>query len=410
MAGRKKGKRKGKKRKVVDEFQLRRELRKQAQISLSEETIMVDLPEHPEEIRIGGIEGGGTQSTLLIIDGKGTPLTEVKGPSTNHWMLGMDETTARINAMVERGKQAIGMSELLPLDCLGLSLSGCEEEKTNGLLMETIKEKYPNVAKAYAVNSDTLGSLRTGLPDGGVVLITGTGSNALMINSDGKTIKCGGWGHFIGDEGSAFWIAYKACKYVFDDIDGLVQAPKPISYVWPAMKHYFNATSREEILSHLYSNFNKTTFATFAKEIIIGCEKKDPLCLHILEENGRWLAKHIIALAKKAHNDLKLAQGGLKVICVGSVWKSWNLMKDSFLDEIHNSNALDELTLIRLSASSALGACYLAAEKINWLFTKHYEDNIEVFHHYKRENYVKPKQQDSTMASVLCSFEKMNRI
>lgn len=100
----------------------------------------------------------------------------------------------------------------------------------------------------------------------------------------------------------AFWIAHRACKYVFDDIDDLAKAPKPINYVWPAMRYYFNATDRKEMLPHFYNEFDKTNFAKFAKEIVIGCEKKDLLCLHILQENGKYLAKHVIALAKKAHN------------------------------------------------------------------------------------------------------------
>ncbi|XP_017752813.1 PREDICTED: N-acetyl-D-glucosamine kinase isoform X2 [Eufriesea mexicana] len=350
-----------------------------------------ELPEHPEEIRIGGIEGGATHSTFIIMDGKGKVLTQVNGPSTNHWLLGMDETAARINAMVNKGKQAIKMSELVPLDCLCLSLSGCEEEKTNQQLVETIQQKYPNIAKVCDIQSDTMGSLRTALPNGGIVLIAGTGNNALLVNSDGKTITCGGWGHFMGDEGSAFWIAHRACKYVLDDIDDFIQAPKPVNYVWAAMRHYFNVTNTNELLPHFYKDFNKITFAKFTMEIVTGCEKKDPLCLHILAENARHLAKRIIVLSKKTHNDIKLVHGGLKIVCIGSVWKSWDFMKDAFLDKIHESRTLDELTLIRLITSSAIGACYLAAEKINWLFTKPYENNIEIFHHYVRNNYVKPE-------------------
>lgn len=68
--------------------------------------------------------------------------------------------------------------------------------------METLCQEYPNAAEEYFIGSDTLASLKTGLSNGGVVLITGTGSNALLINPDGKTYGSGGWGDRLGDEGS----------------------------------------------------------------------------------------------------------------------------------------------------------------------------------------------------------------
>ncbi|XP_054008804.1 N-acetyl-D-glucosamine kinase-like [Hylaeus anthracinus] len=193
-----------------------------------------------------------------------------------------------------------------------------------------------------------------------------------------------------GPAAKPYWIAHRACKYIFDDIDGLCQAPEPISYAYPALRIFFNISDRKDMLPYLYTNFDKSKFASFAMEVVNGCEKKDPLCLHILRENGVLLAKHIVALARKAGNDIKLHEGGLNVVCVGSVWKSWGFMKDAFLEEIHDSHAIDELTLLRLTASSAIGAGYLAAEKIDWIFTKPYEKNINVLYHYKRENYVKP--------------------
>lgn len=389
MAGKKKIKKAKKQKKIVDEYQLRRDLREYTKMTesadLVQETAVLpqDQVQYSEDIRIGGIEGGGTHSTLVIVDGKGAQLTEIKGPNTNHWAIGIDETVARLSAMIEKGKQALDIPESVPLDCVGLSLSGCEEETTNRQLVETLLQKYPNSAKNYAISSDTLGSLRTGLQSGGIVLIAGTGSNAMLLNSDGKIHGCGGWGHMMGDEGSAYWIAHRACKYVFDDIDGFAEAPEPISYVWPAMRSYFNVIDRNSILPYFYANFDKSIIAGFAKEIAIGCEKDDPLCLKIFEEAGRFLAKHIIALSKKAHNDLKLAHGGLKVICVGSVWKSWKFMKNGFVNEIHDGRVVDELSLLYLTTTSAFGACYLAAEKINYPFVKPYDSNVEIFFHYK---------------------------
>lgn len=68
------------------------------------------------------------------------------------------------------------------------------------------------------------------------------------------------------------------------------------------MRSYFNVTDRNGILPYLYANFDKSTIAGFAKEVAVGCERGDPLCLKIFEEAGQLLAKHIIAVSKKAHN------------------------------------------------------------------------------------------------------------
>lgn len=33
------------------------------------------------------------------------------------------------------------------------------------------------------------------------LIFTGTGSNSLLFNADGSSVRCGGWGHLIGDYG-----------------------------------------------------------------------------------------------------------------------------------------------------------------------------------------------------------------
>lgn len=76
------------------------------------------------------------------------------------------------------------------------------KESTNKALESELVENHPEVAESYYVCSDTIGSVFTASPLGGLVLIAGTGSNALLSNPDGKTYNCGGWGSFLADEGS----------------------------------------------------------------------------------------------------------------------------------------------------------------------------------------------------------------
>lgn len=70
------------------------------------------------------------------------------------------------------------------------------------MLENELLDKFPDISESYYVCSDTLGSIFTASPLGGMVLIAGTGSNALLRNPDGKTFTCGGWGNVLADEGA----------------------------------------------------------------------------------------------------------------------------------------------------------------------------------------------------------------
>lgn len=85
-------------------------------------------------------------------------------------------------------------------------------------------------------------------------------------------------------------------------MDKFQTAPESVDYIWSAMQEYFGVKDQRGMLNHLYASFNKSKFAMFTKELVRGCEKKDPLCLRLFEEAGRMLAKHISALSAKAHN------------------------------------------------------------------------------------------------------------
>jgi N-acetylglucosamine kinase-like BadF-type ATPase len=54
----------------------------------------------------------------------------------------------------------------------------------------------------------------------GVIVIAGTGSNALGQSGNGRTARAGGYGFLVGDEGSAYWFASQAMRAALRSRDG----------------------------------------------------------------------------------------------------------------------------------------------------------------------------------------------
>lgn len=341
---------------------------------------------------IGGIEGGGGHSIAVLFDGTGTKLVEVEGPSTNHWLIGMDECLIRINNLIQEAKQKAQLPSSLTLKVLGLSLSGCEDEESNNKLKEKIAKQYPSLSENYYVCSDTVGAIATASELGGLVLISGTGSNSLLLNPDGSTARCGGWGYLLGDEGSAWWISQMAIKIFMDEEDNRVAPPHDTKLVKEAILSHFNIKDRFGLLEHFYANFNKATIAGLCAKVAEAARNGDLLSQHIFHQAGVSLGEYIGALIPSIDKVLLDAPKGLPVICVGGVWHSFELLKQGFIKGAQTQpgdrrceHSLKSFSLLRLEATPAVGAAYLGAKSANIVFHKDYSKNASVLFQHTYE-------------------------
>ena len=164
-----------------------------------------------------------------------------------------------------------------------------------------------------------------------------------------------------------------------DYVDNMFQPPHDITRVKDAILTYFNIKDHFGILAHTYDDFTKAKFAGLCSKIAEEANNGDQLSKWLFIENGKWLAKHVVALCPKMSPEL--VSNGLPIVCVGSVWKSWALMEKGFMDELRENaqGHLKHLSLIQLKVPMSIGACYLASDRAQIKIHKTYSDNSTVF-------------------------------
>ncbi|XP_054604355.2 N-acetyl-D-glucosamine kinase isoform X2 [Nothobranchius furzeri] len=188
---------------------------------------------------------------------------------------------------------------------------------------------------------------------------------------------------------SAFWIARLAVKTVFDAQDNLVAPPYDITWVTEAMEENFQVLDLMGMLPHLCRNFQKSHFAGFCKKLAEGAEAGDALSQHVFAQVGRVLAKHVESVLPAAQPALLRCERGLPVLCVGSVWKSWSLLKPGFTEVLEKAASSDKLkdrfhgySLLTLQQSSALGGASLGVQSLGSSIRMDYSTNADVFYQH----------------------------
>lgn len=170
-------------------------------------------------------------------------------------------------------------------------------------------------------------------------------------------------------------------------MDNLEKSLFCINRVWDLIRHHFNVDTRLDLLDHCYAKFDKPYFASLCKKLAHLAEEGDELCTYLFKESGKMLAKFILALIPKVQKSL-LNNGNLHIVCVGSVWLSWNLLREGFLKELNHHKISFGLKLVTITKTMAYGAVYLGADGIKFDLPRNYEDNYKVFYHYTQDQNI----------------------
>lgn len=171
-------------------------------------------------------------------------------------------------------------------------------------------------------------------------------------------------------------------KYCFNYFDDFETPPYPIDWIWEVVKEHFKVESFVDLLDIFYTHFDKAHIAGLCKKIAVGANEGDKLCIHIFTEAGSYLAQALSAVIPKAAEELVTQEGGIHILCVGSVWLSWSLLKAGFITYLKKHTDIQKLSLMRIKTTMAIGAAYMAADKYNIDLPRDYTKNYDIFYTY----------------------------
>jgi glucosamine kinase len=161
-----------------------------------------------------GIDGGGTKTRCALGEERTVLATSVSGGSN---IVRLGETAAR-EALHSAIREVCSAAKISPqqIRAICVGAAGAARPEIAAKMRSILVELDAQMASAHIeVVGDAVIALEAAFGRGpGVIVIAGTGSIAFGRGSSAHTVRAGGWGFAISDEGSGHWIGRQAVSAV----------------------------------------------------------------------------------------------------------------------------------------------------------------------------------------------------
>lgn len=270
-----------------------------------------------------GIDGGGTKTTCAVGD-ENRLITAATGGASNIVRVGEAQTRESLHRAVHQACAASGITpQHVVRTCIGGS--GAARPELAAIVRGILAEILPT---PIDVVGDMEIALQAAFDDApGVIVIAGTGSIAFGRDKTGNTLRAGGWGFEIGDEGSAHWIGRAAVSAVLraSDRDGDKVAASPLA---KALYKAWGVSS----LSDLARAANSVPGPDFAGLFRAVVASEDEPAREVLGKAGRELADVAAVVIRRLF--CKDDRVSVPVAMIGGVFRHAALAREAFYNEL----------------------------------------------------------------------------
>jgi N-acetylglucosamine kinase-like BadF-type ATPase len=241
-----------------------------------------------------GVDGGGSKTVAVAIDGSGRETGRAVAGSSNYTAVGGATAAAQVlRAVTDAVRQAGGT---LPVRAVWAGLAGIDRPGAR----DEIRPLLIPLANEIRLSNDA--ELNFGaLPRGeGVVLIAGTGSIAFGRNGAGATSRAGGWGHIFGDEGSGYDLGRRALRAAAQAADGR----GPATTLLPRILAAWELDQPMAMIGRAHGAADKAEIAALAGVVFAAAKDRDAAARTIIRQAATELAKTAIAAAEPLKLDV----------------------------------------------------------------------------------------------------------
>jgi len=165
-----------------------------------------------------GVDGGASKTLCLVADVDGRLLGFGRAGGSNHQVCGLTAAMAEISSCVQ---DAVGQAQVTGEHVQSgvFCLAGADLPEDYAMLTQALQDL--KLCQKTVVKNDTMAALRSGFSrPWGVVVVSGTGTNAAGRDPDGREIVLPGLGPIAGDWGGGGEISQEMIRLIMRAWDG----------------------------------------------------------------------------------------------------------------------------------------------------------------------------------------------
>lgn len=260
---------------------------------------------------IMGVDGGGSKTYAVITDAHGALLGTGSSLGSNYQMIGIEQTVVHL-------KQAMGAALSMAgaaydeLSFVQYALAGADREPDFTALRAGLAQ-IP--VKRWALECDTMAGLRSGSPDNvGVVLVCGSGTNAVGRSRSGKMVQTGGFGYLYGDSAGGNTMAIETFRsavrsWEHREIDSILADKVPRFFGFDSMERMYH----DFLDKHLSSVPGELTIVLHE-----AVDEGDALAMRILSNIGKELGLAANSVIRRIGD---IGIDAVPIVLIGSVFQ-----------------------------------------------------------------------------------------